>query len=87
MRRERSLIPRTDWFRVLADLQYAECSNTDVAEYIGVPQTTLLGWKQGSEPRHHDGQRLLELWAMVTGGTFEARPMTQPLPRTGRRSA
>lgn len=77
MRRIRGLTLRTDWFRVLADLQYANCPNSDVAEYLGVPQGTLRGWKDGSEPRHCDGQRLLDLWQAITGRGYEDRPMTR----------
>ncbi len=66
---------RTDWFRVLADLQYAAYPNADVADHIGVPQGTLRGWKAGSEPRHCDGVRLLELWMAVTGKGYEDRPV------------
>ena len=84
MRHDRSLTPRTDWFRVLVDLQHGGFSNTDVADYLGVPQSTLRGWKEGSEPRHHDGQRLLELWQAITGRGYEERPMTAPLPRAVR---
>lgn len=73
MRRDRVKC-RTDWFRVLADLQYAGRSNYDVAAFIDVPLGTVRGWKEGSEPRHDDGQRLLELWQMVTAYGYEDRP-------------
>jgi hypothetical protein len=79
MRRDRSLTPRTDWFRVLADLQYAGHDNIEVAECLGVPAGTLYGWKSGSEPRHSDGHLLLVFWSEVTGKSFDDRPMHDPL--------
>lgn len=67
---------RTDWFRVLVDLQYAGWPHSRVAALIDVPVGTLRGWKAGSEPAHDDGQRLLELWCEVMGREMRERPMT-----------
>ena len=67
---------RTDWFRVLADLQHADWSNLRVALHLEVQRSTLRGWKQGSEPAHCDGLRLLRLWSEVTGRDEDHRPMT-----------
>lgn len=75
--RRLALSLRTDWFRVLVDLQDGGCGNTDVAEYLGVARSTLRGWKDGSEPSHHDGMRLLELWQAITGHSYERRPLTR----------
>lgn len=72
--RERRVVRRTDWFRVLADLQYAGLANSIVADYLQIPQGTVRGWKTGSQPLHHDGQCLLDLWTVVTGKAFDARP-------------
>lgn len=74
--RLRTARTRTDWFRVLADLQYAGLPNADVAKTIEVPVATLRGWKGGSEPSHANGHTLLELWSIATGKTIDDRPMT-----------
>lgn len=74
--RRMQLTCRTDWFRVLTDLQYAGCPNADVAAYLDVPLSTARGWKDGSEPNHHDGARLLKLWQAITGKGYEDRPKT-----------
>lgn len=66
---------RTDWFRVLADLQYAGYPNTRVAAILDVPLATLRGWKAGSEPAHEYGHCLLELWTEVTDRMITMRPM------------
>lgn len=50
-----------DWFTILADLERSGFPNADVARLIGVPRTTLLGWKSGAQPRWSEGQKLLAL--------------------------
>jgi len=67
---------RTDWFRVLVDLQYADWPHSRVANVLDVPLATLRGWKAGSEPAHDNGHALLELWCEVMGRQLQDRPMT-----------
>ena len=68
---------RTDWFRVLIDLQYAGYPHSRVAKVLDVPLATLRGWKAGSEPAHDYGHGLLELWCGVTQHELKQRPMTE----------
>lgn len=72
--KERRVVRRTDWFRVLADLHYSGVPNATVADYLQIPQGTVRGWKAGSEPRHHDGELLLALWILAIGKTRAERP-------------
>lgn len=58
---------RVDWFRVLADLQYAGLPNLQVAKLLDVPQPTVRSWKGGCQPRFDDGDRLVQLWMDKTG--------------------
>jgi hypothetical protein len=75
MARYRVVARRTDWFRVLADLQYvAKIPNADVALRVNVAPSTVRGWKSGSEPRYDDGERLLSLWSILMGKPIDARP-------------
>jgi hypothetical protein len=67
---------RTDWFRVLVDLQYAGYPHARVAQILDVPVATLRGWKAGSEPAHNYGHALLELWTEVMQQGLTQRPMT-----------
>lgn len=63
-----------DWFRILADLQYAGFSNADVAKILGVSASTVrTNWKRGRMPRHHDGQALLALHELVMLVTAECK--------------
>lgn len=69
---------RIDWFRVLADLRRAGLSTIAVGSQLQVPDSTIRGWKMGSEPRHADGESLVDLWMRVLG-----RQRAQ-LPKQGR---
>lgn len=68
---------RTDWFRVLTDLQYAGYPHARVCALLDVPHGTLRGWKAGGEPAHAYGHALLELWCEVTKRELRERPMTR----------
>lgn len=67
---------RTDWFRVLVELQYRGYDHHRVARILDAPFNTVKGWKNGSEPAHNYGHALLEIWIEVTGKDLSARPMT-----------
>jgi hypothetical protein len=77
-------LERVDWFRVLADLQAIGWSNNHVSRTLAVPTATLYGWKNGSEPTHYDGDRLLTLWRDTTGALAVPRtnsPLKVGIPR------
>jgi hypothetical protein len=58
---------RVDWFQVITGLSRAGFSPQSVADEVGVARTTLLGWKQGAEPRYTEGERLVAFWCQATG--------------------
>lgn len=68
---------RVDWFRVIADLRRCGYCAQAVADVVGVGRTTVLGWKQGNEPSHATGERLISFWASSTGHARELLPMTE----------
>jgi len=56
-----------------------------LAESLGVARGTLRGWLDGSEPRHQDGERLLDRWCTLTGKARAFAPRdVRPLPATAR---
>lgn len=57
---------RVDWFRLLDDLKRAGNSLYDIEGKIEIPKSTLIGYKQGSEPKHCDGEKLITFWCKVT---------------------
>lgn len=71
------LVQRVDWFRVLADLDQNGVNNAAAARELGVLRTTLWNWKNGAEPKHYDGCRLIDLWAERTGRDQAAAPVVQ----------
>lgn len=73
---------RVDWFRIIDDLKRQGVSLYGIEAAIGVSPQKLCGYKQGSEPRHNDGELLLGLWCQVTNKGREAAPLeTVPTSR------
>jgi hypothetical protein len=66
---------RIDWFQVISDLGQRGFPSQLVADSIGVAKSTLLGWKQGAEPKHGDGERLAGFWCRVMDRPRGALPM------------
>lgn len=65
---------RTDWFRVIVDLERKGYSHCSIASVCGVSKRTVGGWKQGSSPKFDDGKQLLTLWEAVTGNGQDSAP-------------
>lgn len=70
--------PRTDWFRVLADLSKHRIGNRTVARRVHVSKGTVSNWKRGTEPRHSDGERLIALWCEITSQPRAKLPTSSP---------
>lgn len=77
----------TDWPKLIEEVQWQlgephetiEHHRTPMpiermAERLGVPRGTLRGWIDGSEPKHADGERLIDLWCRLLGKTREFVP-------------
>lgn len=65
---------RVNWFQLLVDLKRHNVTAYDVERMLDVSRTTVLRWGQGSEPRHDDGELLLELWCRLTGRSKDEAP-------------
>lgn len=65
---------RLDWFRIIDDLKRQGVSLYGIEVAIGVSVDKLFNYKRGGEPRHSDGEKLLRLWAQVTGKATDAAP-------------
>lgn len=66
---------RVNWFRLFADLKQVGFSMYAVQDRLGVPKSTLTGWKLGAEPKHSDGERMIWLWCEATLRGREELPM------------
>jgi hypothetical protein len=66
---------RIDWFRVITDILRAGYSIHSVAQVIKVPRSTLMGWKQGAEPRYTEGECLVSFWCQAVGRGRESLPL------------
>lgn len=69
---------RIDWFRLLVQLKDEGYSLYSVAHFTEIPKSTLIGYKQGSQPSYHHGVRLLRFWAQTTGNDMAAAPTINP---------
>lgn len=57
----------TDWFRIICDLGNCGLSLQGISDTLKIPKPTINNWKIGSEPKHSDGERLINLWRNKTG--------------------
>lgn len=69
---------RIHWFRIFVDLKAQGYSMYAVAHFTAIPKSTLIGFKNGSEPRFSDGQKLLRFWAQATGHDVAMAPQIDP---------
>ncbi|ANA34460.1 hypothetical protein LMG18090_04037 [Ralstonia mannitolilytica] len=69
---------RIDWFRVFVQLKDEGYSLNDVSHFTDIPKSTLIGWKNGAEPKHSQGVCLLTFWAQATGHGSDEAPKVSP---------
>lgn len=77
---------RISWFRLFADLKSEGWTLYDVVKELKISKSTLLGWKMGVEPKHADGERLIELWSMVTAKDRAVLPVERRYPNAFQRT-
>lgn len=65
---------RVDWFRLLVQLKDQGYSLYDITHFTAIPKSTLIGYKQGSQPSYHQGVVLLQFWVQSTGKQIEDVP-------------
>ena len=76
---------RIDWPQLLADLAHMlgdddplgrrmPLNHYGLANALSVPRGTLRGWLDGSEPKHSDGERLVDRWRVLSGKPAEFAP-------------
>lgn len=69
---------RVDWFRILAHLKAEKWSLSAISHFTGIPRSSLMGYKQGSQPSYHYGVRLLAFWSQSCGQDQSQAPMVSP---------
>lgn len=88
---------RIDWASLLGDIAYRlgnadalnpdvriACSQERLAQALLVPRGTLRNWVDGSEPRHADGEALLERWSALCGKAMVFAPLVRSPLSAGR---
>lgn len=71
----RTEVKRIDWFRVITMVLRGGYSIQTAADTINVARTTVIGWKQGAEPRYTEGERLVSLWCRAMRRDRSKLPM------------
>jgi len=71
---QRSSDVRVDWFRLLGHLKDEGYSLYDVSFFTEIPKSTLIGYKNGSQPSYHQGLCLVQFWAEATGESIADVP-------------
>ena len=66
---------RVDWFRIIHDIKRHGISMYALEAQVGIAKTTLIGYKQGGDPRHADGEILVNFWCKLTGNGREQLPV------------
>lgn len=66
---------RVDWFRILDDLKRQGFSLYALDGLLMIPRSTLIRYKQGSEPNHMTGEKLIDFWCQAMGNPRELVPM------------
>lgn len=79
-----------DWPKLIVDMAYllgdvdeshpdsrVPCSEVQLAAALDVPRTTLRNWLDGSEPKHGQGEMMLERWCKLTGKNRAFAPLTR----------
>lgn len=69
---------RVDWFRLLGQLKDEGYSLYDLSFFTEIPKSTLVGYKNGSQPPYHQGLCLIQFWAEATGNPIGEVPMVSP---------
>lgn len=69
---------RVDWFRLLDQLKDEGYSLYDLSFFTEIPKSTLLGYKNGSQPPYHQGLCLVRFWAEATGQSIDDVPTVSP---------
>ncbi len=74
-----------DWPAVIAELVRGGFSLPAIAASIGVPATTVGGWRNAdAEPRYEGGERLVLLWCNATRkNRTEIPTKSRPIKPTG----
>jgi hypothetical protein len=66
---------RVNWFRIIADLSRCGKSTYDISAQLERAQSTVDRWANGSEPRHNDGEDLIDMWCREMGKCRSEVPM------------
>jgi hypothetical protein len=62
---------KTDWFKVITALERSGMSQEKIGKAVGRDHTMICRYKEGTEPKHSVGERILEMYRSLTGNSAE----------------
>ena len=65
---------KVDWFKLLCDLKRSHIALCQIEKDTHIPKSTLLGFKEGRQPRHDDGEILITYWQQKTKNSRDIVP-------------
>lgn len=69
---------RIDWFRILVQLKDEGYSLYAVEHFTKIPKSTLIGYRNGSQPNYENGERLLQFWRQALAQPAAEPPRVSP---------
>jgi hypothetical protein len=65
---------RIDWFRIIVDIRRNGHTYLTIAATIGTVKSNVRNIANGTAPRYEFGERLIAMWAELTGKSPENAP-------------
>lgn len=69
-----------DWFAVISELQRRTVTIRVIARKLGRAPITVQSWMHGTEPRHSDGEHVIDLWCARTANVRNSLPRVGETP-------
>jgi hypothetical protein len=69
----------TDWSAIIEGLRHKGFTFAQLSACTGIPQPTLIRFRDGGCPKHPDGETLVALWCALTLSTREQVPVAPRL--------
>lgn len=66
---------KTNWFSVFSYIKRHGISFAMLSAQIGIPRASLHFYKSGGEPKHKDGEKLIDFWCVLLTKNRDQLPL------------
>ena len=56
---------KVDWFSIFSDIKRHGISFAMLENHVNIPRASLHFYKSGGEPKHKDGEKLIDFWCRL----------------------